>query len=66
MIVPSPDEIRLSVPNAYIQLIASAPPSRETAGVDPETHQPATGAVQAHPEAGVRHGTAQDGFRAIS
>ena len=30
-IVPSPDEIRLSVPKAYILLIASAPPSRETA-----------------------------------
>jgi acetyl-CoA synthetase len=29
-IVPSPDEIRLSVPKAYILLIASAPPSRET------------------------------------
>jgi len=30
-IVPSPDEIRLSVPKAYILLIASALPSRETA-----------------------------------
>ncbi len=30
-IVPSPDELRLSVPKAYILLIASAPPSRETA-----------------------------------
>jgi acetyl-CoA synthetase len=30
-IVPSPDEIRLSVPKAYILLIASAPPTRETA-----------------------------------
>jgi acetyl-CoA synthetase len=30
-IVPSPDEIRLSVPKAYILLIASAAPSRETA-----------------------------------
>jgi len=30
-IVRSPDEIRLSVPKAYILLIASAPPSRETA-----------------------------------
>jgi acetyl-CoA synthetase len=30
-IVPSPDEIRLSVPKAYILLIASVPPSRETA-----------------------------------
>jgi acetyl-CoA synthetase len=30
-IVPSPDEIRLSVPKAYIMLIASAPPTRETA-----------------------------------
>ena len=30
-IVPSPDEIRLSVPKAYILLIASASPSRETA-----------------------------------
>ena len=29
-IVPSPDEIRLSVPKAYILLIASAPPTRET------------------------------------
>jgi acetyl-CoA synthetase len=30
-IVPSPDEIRLSVPKAYILLVASAEPSRETA-----------------------------------
>jgi acetyl-CoA synthetase len=30
-IVPTPDDIRLSVPKAYILLIASAPPSRETA-----------------------------------
>jgi acetyl-CoA synthetase len=30
-IVPSPDEIRLSVPKAYILLIASAAPTRETA-----------------------------------
>jgi acetyl-CoA synthetase len=30
-IVPSPDEIRLSVPKAYILLTASSPPSRETA-----------------------------------
>jgi acetyl-CoA synthetase len=30
-IVPSPDEIRLSVPKAYILLIALAPPTRETA-----------------------------------
>jgi acetyl-CoA synthetase len=30
-IVPSPDEIRLSVPKAYILLIASVPPNRETA-----------------------------------
>ena len=30
-IVPSPDEIRLSVPKAYILLIAAAPPTRETA-----------------------------------
>jgi len=30
-IVPSPDEIRLSVPKAYILLTASTPPSRETA-----------------------------------
>ena len=30
-IVPSPDDIRLSVPKAFILLIAAAPPSRETA-----------------------------------
>ena len=30
-IVPSPDEIRLSVPKAYILLTAASPPSRETA-----------------------------------
>ncbi|WP_395709408.1 AMP-binding protein [Reyranella sp.] len=30
-IVPTPDDIRLSVPKAYILLVASAPPSRETA-----------------------------------
>jgi acetyl-CoA synthetase len=30
-IVPSPDEIRLNVPKAYILLVASAEPSRETA-----------------------------------
>ncbi len=30
-IVPSPDEIRLSVPKAYILLVAAAEPSRETA-----------------------------------
>jgi acetyl-CoA synthetase len=30
-IVPTPDEIRLSVPKAYILLVASAPASRETA-----------------------------------
>jgi acetyl-CoA synthetase len=30
-IVPSPDEIRLSVPKAYVLLTASTPPSRETA-----------------------------------
>jgi acetyl-CoA synthetase len=30
-IVPSPDEIRLSVPKAFILLVGSAPPTRETA-----------------------------------
>ncbi len=30
-IVPSPDEIRLSVPKAFILLVGSAPPSKETA-----------------------------------
>jgi acetyl-CoA synthetase len=30
-IVPSPDEIRLSVPKAYVLLVGSAAPSRETA-----------------------------------
>jgi acetyl-CoA synthetase len=30
-IVPSPDEIRLSVPKAFILLVGSAPPTRDTA-----------------------------------
>ena len=30
-IVPTPDDIRLSVPKAYILLVSSAPPTRETA-----------------------------------
>ena len=62
-IVPSPDEIRLSVPKAYILLIASAPPSRETAQSILKYTNTAAGAVQAHPAAGVRQGTAQDDLR---
>jgi len=39
-IVPSPDEIRLSVPKAYILLTAAAPPTRETArSILEYTHQ---------------------------
>ena len=30
-IVPSPDDIRLSVPKAFILLVGPTPPSRETA-----------------------------------
>ena len=38
--MPSPDEIRLSVPKAYILLIASAAPTRETArSILEYTHQ---------------------------
>ena len=62
-IVPSPDDIRLSVPKAYILLIASARAQPRDRAVDPEIHQPAAGALQAHPPPGVRQGTAQDDLR---
>ena len=54
-IVPSPDEIRLSVPKAYILLVASAPTQPRDGPLDPGIHQHAAGAVQAHPPPGVRH-----------
>ena len=64
-IVPSPDEIcPQRAQGLHPAHRLGAADARDRA-VDPEIHQHAAGAVQAHPSAPVRQGTAQDDLRKI-